>query len=199
MADTIRPATPADARAIAALVDRAYERYLPRMDRTPAPMLDDYDKLVADGVVTVFDEGGQVRGVLVAWVDGDSFYVDNLAVDPEAHGRGVGRTLLGVADELGRRAGCRRLWLYTNAAMSENLEYYPTERLHGIRPARRRGVRTGVLRTRPDRQLTGRARRRGPWDRGHRPGPLSSTAVRTSRLAPSRSRTWSSMLNETRT
>ena len=93
MADTIRPATPADAPAIAALVDRAYERYLPRMDRTPAPMLDDYDKLVADGVVTVFEDGGRVCGVLVAWVDGDSFYVDNLAVDPDVHGRGVGRTL----------------------------------------------------------------------------------------------------------
>jgi ribosomal protein S18 acetylase RimI-like enzyme len=124
MTHTIRPATPADARAIAALVDRAYARYLPRMDRTPAPMLDDYDKLVADGVVTVFDDGGRVCGVLVAWVEGDSFYIDNLAADPDVHGRGVGRTLLGVADELGRRAGCRRLWLYTNAAMTENLEYY---------------------------------------------------------------------------
>ena len=31
------------------------------------------------------------------------------------------------ADELGRRAGCRRLWLYTNEAMSENLEYYPRQ------------------------------------------------------------------------
>ena len=127
MADTIRPATPADAPAIAALVNRAYERYLSRMDRTPAPMLDDYDKLVADGVVTVFDDGGRVCGVLVAWVDGDSFYIDNLAVDPDIHGRGVGRTLLSVADELGRRAGCRRLWLYTNEAMSENLEYYPRQ------------------------------------------------------------------------
>ena len=88
-------------------------------------MLADYDRLVADGVVTVFDEGGRVCGVLVAWVDGDSFYVDNLAVDPDVHGKGIGRALLGEADELGRRAGCRRLWLYTNAAMTENLEYYP--------------------------------------------------------------------------
>jgi N-acetylglutamate synthase-like GNAT family acetyltransferase len=124
MAHTIRPATAADAPTIAALVDRAYEPYLSRMDRTPAPMLDDYVKLVADGVVTVFEDGGQVRGVLVAWVDGDSFYVDNLAVDPDVQGKGVGRALLGVADELGRGAGCQRLWLYTNAVMSENLEYY---------------------------------------------------------------------------
>jgi ribosomal protein S18 acetylase RimI-like enzyme len=97
------------------------------MDRTPAPMLDDYEQLVADGVVTVFEDGGRVCGVLVAWVDGDSFYVDNVAVDPDVHGRGVGRALLSFAEELGRRAGCRRLWLYTNGAMSENLEYYPRQ------------------------------------------------------------------------
>ena len=88
-------------------------------------MLADYHSLVADGVVTVLEDGGRVCGVMVAWVDGDSFYVDNLAVDPDVQGKGVGRTLLGAADELGRLAGCRRLWLYTNAAMSENLEYYP--------------------------------------------------------------------------
>ena len=151
MAHTIRPATPADARAIAALVDRAYERYLPRMDRTPAPMLDDYDKLVADGVVTVFDEGGRVCGVLVAWVDGDSFYVDNVAVDPDAaRQRESVAALLGVADELGRRAGCRRLWLYTNAAMSENLEYYPR---HGFTEFDRR-VDEGYARVYFERPLT---------------------------------------------
>jgi ribosomal protein S18 acetylase RimI-like enzyme len=125
IAHTIRPATPADASAIAALVDRAYERYIPRMGRKPRPMLADYDSLVADGVVTVFEAGGRVCGALVAWVDGDSFYVDTLAVDPELHRTGIGRALLDAADELGRLAGCRRLALYTNAAMTENLEYYP--------------------------------------------------------------------------
>ena len=135
IAHTIRPATPADAPAIAAVVDRAYERYLPRMDTKPRPMLADYDSVVADGVVTVFVADGRVCGVLVAWVDGDSFYVDNLAVDPDLHGTGIGRALLDTADELGRLAGCRRLSLYTNAAMTENLEYYPR---HGFTELDRR-------------------------------------------------------------
>ena len=90
-------------------------------------MLADYDSLVADGVVTVFEDGGRVCGVLVAWVDGDSLYVDNLAVDPDMHRTGIGRALLDVADELGRLAGCRRVSLCTNAAMTENLEYYPRQ------------------------------------------------------------------------
>ncbi len=112
-------------------------------------MLADYDSLVADGVVTVFEAGGRVCGVLVAWVEGDSFYIDNLAVDPDVHGTGIGRALLDTADELGRLAGCRRLTLYTNAAMTENLEYYPR---HGFTELDRR-VEQGYTRVFFERAL----------------------------------------------
>ena len=123
---TTRPATPHDVAEIAGLVRRAYSMYLPRMDREPAPMQDDYAVLVADGKVAVAVDGdsGDVAGAIVRWiVDGD-MYVDNIAVDPAAHGRGVGNLLLELAVDEGRRSGCGRVWLYTNAVMTENVGYY---------------------------------------------------------------------------
>ena len=120
---TTRPATPDDVAAIAALVRRAYSMYLARMDREPAPMQDDYASLVADGKVAVAVDG-EVIGAIVRWVVDGDMYVDNIAVDPAAHGRGVGNLLLELAVEEGLASGCRRVWLYTNAVMTENVGYY---------------------------------------------------------------------------
>jgi len=123
---TTRPAEHYDVAAIAGIVNRAYAMYLTRMDREPAPMRDDYAALVADGrvAVAVDDDSGDVVGAIVRWiVDGD-MYVDNIAVAPEAHGRGIGNVLLELAADEGRGKGCARVWLYTNAVMTENLGFY---------------------------------------------------------------------------
>lgn len=127
----VRAADSRDVEAIVALVNRAYARYVPRMDRAPAPMLADYPSLVTNGSVAVCESvdsvagsGGQVVGVVVGWAHGDSFYVDNVAVEPGAQGTGIGRALLDEADRLGSLHGCNRLWLYTNVVMVENLDYY---------------------------------------------------------------------------
>jgi ribosomal protein S18 acetylase RimI-like enzyme len=128
MTRVARVATEADVPIIRGLVERAYGPYIERMDRVPAPILADYERLVADGVVTVIDDSERgIVGVLVSWVDGDSYYVDNVAVDPDAQGTGLGRLLLDVADEQARAAGRSRVRLYTNAAMHENLHYYPRQ------------------------------------------------------------------------
>lgn len=55
-------------------------------------------------------------------------------MSPEAQGLGVGKLLLDLADERARRAGLSGLRLYTNAAMTENLAYYPR---HGYRETHR--------------------------------------------------------------
>ena len=38
----IRAATPADAPAVAEIVDQAYRHYITRIGKPPGPMLDDY-------------------------------------------------------------------------------------------------------------------------------------------------------------
>ena len=123
---TTRQATPADVDAVASIVNRAYSMYLARMDREPAPMEDDYGALVAQGRVSVAVDDGDDRivGALVNWVVDGDMYVDNVAVDPDSHGQGVGNLLLEHAVGEGAASGCHRVWLYTNAVMTENTGYY---------------------------------------------------------------------------
>jgi ribosomal protein S18 acetylase RimI-like enzyme len=120
---TTRLAVPGDVATIAGIVDRAYSMYLSRMDREPAPMKDDYASLVAEGRVAVAVDG-DIVGAIVSWVVDGDMYVDNIAVEPAAHGRGVGNLLLEHTVDEARRNGCERMWLYTNAVMKENVGFY---------------------------------------------------------------------------
>ncbi|WP_423445879.1 GNAT family N-acetyltransferase [Kocuria sp. KSNUG] len=121
----LRRACAADVGQIHAVVAAAYEPYRARMDRRPAPLTADYEALVASGCVTVAVRAGEVLGVLVTVPHPDHLHVDNVAVDPAAQGTGVGRRLLECAEGQARDLGLDELRLYTNAAMTENLEYYP--------------------------------------------------------------------------
>jgi ribosomal protein S18 acetylase RimI-like enzyme len=51
--------------------------------------------------------------------------LDNVAVRPEAQGRGHGRRLLAFAEDEARRQGYRCIRLYTHMLMTENLILYP--------------------------------------------------------------------------
>jgi ribosomal protein S18 acetylase RimI-like enzyme len=121
----IRDARPEDAPALTALVRRAYAPYVPRIGREPAPMASDYSALIAAERVRVAIRSDALVGLLVTMPYSDHLLIENVAVDPEAHGRGVGAALLAEADRETEVRGLSELRLYTNAAMTENLEYYP--------------------------------------------------------------------------
>ena len=50
--------------------------------------------------------------------------LDNVAVSPEAQGRGYGRMLLKFAEDSAAEAGYDSIRLYTNEAMVENIALY---------------------------------------------------------------------------
>ena len=52
------------------------------------------------------------------------FFIDNVAVHPSHHGRGVGRLLLGFAEDEARRAGFDAIYLYTHEKMTETIALY---------------------------------------------------------------------------
>ena len=121
---TIRPATPADAKAIAALVHDAYSMYLPRMGKPPGPMLDDYDAVVARGEASVLEIDGAIVGTIVLVDEPDHLLLDNVAVAPGEKGKGLGRQLVAFAEAEARRRGFAEVRLYTHETMTENQALY---------------------------------------------------------------------------
>jgi GNAT superfamily N-acetyltransferase len=120
---TIRPARPADAGPIAALVEGAYAHYVPRIGIRPLPMEDDYAARVERGEAYVLD-GGEVDGVLVLERRKGWLLVDNVAVRPGLQRRGLGRRLLAFAERRALAEGLVELRLYTNERMWENRRLY---------------------------------------------------------------------------
>jgi ribosomal protein S18 acetylase RimI-like enzyme len=121
----IRPARADEALVLTDIVQRAYARYVARIGRRPAPMDDDYRSRVANGEVTVAVLEGEPVGLIVTVMRCDHLLIDNVAVEPAHHGRGVGRALMAHAEQIAARNRVPELRLYTNAAMSENLALYP--------------------------------------------------------------------------
>ena len=121
----IRPAEPADRAAVEAIVHAAYEKYLERIGKPPGPMLDDYGKLIAEGVVSVEAEpNGAVAALVVLLPETDHLLLDNIAVHPDRQGSGLGRQLMTFAESEARRHGFFEIRLYTHVAMTENIALY---------------------------------------------------------------------------
>ncbi|SFI67392.1 GNAT family N-acetyltransferase [Albimonas pacifica] len=125
----IRPARPADAPALSALVRESFALYVPRMGREPAPMAQDFPADIAAGRCWAADGPDGLLGLLVAYADGPaedpSFHLETVAVSPAAQGAGLGRALIAFAEDEARSRGLPCVRLYTNASMVENLALYP--------------------------------------------------------------------------
>ena len=120
----IRPAAAPDLPAIAAIVEAAYSPYIPRIGKKPGPMLDDYAALIGAGRVSVMVEAGRVLGLLVLLPMEGHMLLDNIAVAPDAQGRGVGKRLMIAAERAARAAGHDEIRLYTHEKMVENVAIY---------------------------------------------------------------------------
>jgi ribosomal protein S18 acetylase RimI-like enzyme len=120
----IRAGIPADAPAIAKIVQEAYRHYIPRIGKPPGPMLDDYAARVSEGVVWVIEEGSTVAGVIVLLPSPGYLLLDNIAVAPDRQGVGLGRRLLAFAEAEAACRGYREIRLYTHETMTENQRLY---------------------------------------------------------------------------
>jgi len=142
-----RRATAVDAPAIAALVDRAYEKYVKRIGQKPNPMLEDYAAAVATHDVWVIDApDGAIAAVLVLIPEADVLLLDNVAVDPARQGKGFGKALLAFAEDEARRQGFSALRLYTNENMTENIALYTRYGYRKTGRGKRRGLNVVYMR-----------------------------------------------------
>ena len=124
MAVTVRPGTATDLPSIVACVEAAFERYVARIGKPPAPMRADYAALIAADRVQVLTDGGVVAGVLVLEADARRLFVDVMAVCPERQRRGFGQRLMRFAEATARGKGLDTIELYTHERMVEALSFY---------------------------------------------------------------------------
>lgn len=122
---TIRIATERDLRAIQKIAHDAYEKYVERIGRRPAPMVADFQTPIAEGQVHVLEVEGEVVGFVVAYPRGDRMHLENVAVLPSTQGMGYGTQLMVFTEERARERGLKAVELYTNVKMTENVAYYP--------------------------------------------------------------------------
>jgi RimJ/RimL family protein N-acetyltransferase/ribosomal protein S18 acetylase RimI-like enzyme len=126
----LRPAHPDDAPALAAIAAAAYARYVRRIGRPPAPMLADYDQVLATAEVWVADDDGRPVGFAVLAERPGHLLLENVAVHPDQQGQGIGRTLLDHAEDRARDRDLPQIRLYTHETMTENLAIYRSRGYH---------------------------------------------------------------------
>lgn len=121
---TLRRAEAGDAAAIRAVVQAAYQPYVDELGLRPAPMDRDPIGEMETKDVWVAEKDGEVFGLVVARVEPDHLFIDNVAVAPGAQGRGLGRLLLARAEEHAAELGRDEVRLLTNERMTRNREMY---------------------------------------------------------------------------
>lgn len=124
MSIAIRRATPSDATAIRDLTRRAYAKWVPLIGREPLPMQADYARAVEEHRIDLAEEDGALLGLVETIPTADHLLIENLAVDPESQGRGLGDTLLHHAETVARTLGRAEIRLYTNERFEANIAFY---------------------------------------------------------------------------
>jgi ribosomal protein S18 acetylase RimI-like enzyme len=102
---------------------RAYSPYVDLIGARPHPMDDDYAEKVASDRAYVAEDG-EVVGLLILVPKDDHLLLENVAVDPARQGDGIGRALLDRAEAIAQELRRPVVRLYTNAAMTRNIEMY---------------------------------------------------------------------------
>ena len=127
----IRPATEADADAVTAIAQAAFEHYIPRIGLPPIPMTLDYPAAIRVRQGLGRDRRTPWSPASSCWKTSRRLLLDVLAVvarRPRA--AASARASLAFAETEARRRGYDlAIILYTNAAMTENLDLLPPPRV----------------------------------------------------------------------
>ncbi len=119
----MRAAEPADASAIARLVNAAFrpERFFTDADRTDPEKV---GVLLQKGKFLLLVEDGVLAGCVYVELHGERGYFGLLAVDPQRQRSGIGVRLIAAAEQHCRSAGCRFMDLTFVNVRQELPAYY---------------------------------------------------------------------------
>lgn len=121
----IRPAVLVDIPAIKDCAKAAYELYVERIGKEPAPMQANFVQQLKTHTIDVCIHYGAVVGYIVYQVQGQKMMLENVAVHPSNAGNGFGRLLVTHVENITAEQNIPTVILYTNEAMTENLVMYP--------------------------------------------------------------------------
>ncbi|EEX11020.1 acetyltransferase, gnat family [Ruegeria lacuscaerulensis ITI-1157] len=120
---TLRPAVEADAESIRLCIDAAYavaRQTISDLPDVSGGVEDD----IRDSHVVVAESSTRLLGVLVYGFEREVAMIFNLAVSPDAQGRGIARRLLDFAETEARRRQIRVLRLTTHRLMAGTRAMY---------------------------------------------------------------------------
>ena len=150
----IRTATPQDVQSIEMIILDAYNKYVGRLGRKPAPMEADYKRLIGGGDVWVVEVDGEIAGLMILESKPDHLFIGNVAVAPKYQGYRLGSRLMAHAEAEARRREFEEMRLFTNEAMHENLAIYRRLGWSEYDRAEQHGLRRVFMRRRLSSVLT---------------------------------------------
>jgi GNAT superfamily N-acetyltransferase len=119
-----RRAGPEDASAVRNLTRKAYAKWCAVIGREPLPMTADYDHAVRHHVIDLAFTGDRMVGLVEMIPRVDDLLIENVCVDPDEQGSGIGRRLVEHAEGETLRRGHKMIRLYTNKLFAANLRFY---------------------------------------------------------------------------
>ena len=99
---SFRRANPADASTVREITRAAYAKWVPVIGREPKPMTANYEQAVIDHVIDILEQEGRAVALIEVIPGPSHLLIENVAVLPEWHGKGIGGFLLGHAETIAR-------------------------------------------------------------------------------------------------
>lgn len=121
---TLRRARADEGPQLADIAREAYGKYEGMLAEPPAPILLDYQMVASSGCTYVAEDAGRLVGMVTVESADPHLVLRNLAVSPVSQGRGVGRRLVALVEDLARTGEKRGVRLWTRAEMSDNIAFY---------------------------------------------------------------------------
>jgi GNAT superfamily N-acetyltransferase len=125
---TIRPATAADAGAVASVLVEAFAEFQPLYSsagyHATTPAGQEIERRFVDGPIWVVEHDGRIAGTVSAILRDDGVYLRSMAVAPAARGCGVGRALLSQVEEFAAANNRQHLYLSTTPFLFSAIRLY---------------------------------------------------------------------------
>ena len=110
-----------DHKIIMAIAQKAYEKYIERMGKEPAPMRPVIQK---EDMVFICEDNKQVIAFAILVKINDQIILDSIAVDTPHQKKGIGNNFIKFIEQYLIKQKVNKYQLYTNEMMFENIDWY---------------------------------------------------------------------------